>query len=421
MNRTPGLRVALADLCRRTSKRSSMARTAQEDIARLFERTPVRAVGGQRCWGQHFDWSQSQYGIYGTSSGIQTLAMAGRDFSSSLTREASAVIETIEDPDSRFQLQRDHLNSYKLAFCVEATLPTATAINHETFPSQRLIAAALPSGGWPDYRDDPAEEPDASELATAVSLWALRRFEIFHGMRECDYALRFLIARHSGYETDISLRGPTMLGYGLLAALAYADVPAARRMEGYQEVLARGEKVLTRWARRRRRRELFDQFRYDFIERPHDFGPRDSDFIALMPDCVAAMTFMQTPGRLNATRRRYLTRVIDGIVREVREQDFRPRNVDKRASIDHLWAQRVLTAFLSSGVQEAFRHRHRIRAASQLSFWSRVGMLVAVAAITAWAAVAIPASAKPWVAVLDTFTVVFGGLAAEMLAVRFLK
>jgi hypothetical protein len=421
MNRAPNLWTGLRDFLRRSSTRSNMARVAQEDIATLFERTPVSGLEGLRCWGQHFDWSQSQYGIYGTSSGLQALVMAGRDPGAALLREASTVLEAIEDPNGRFQIQRDHLNVYKLAFCAEAVLPAEGVIMEETFPGNRLMAAALPSGGWPDYRYNPAEEPDASELATAVSLWALRRFEICHGTRECEYALRFLIARLANEHTGASLRGPTLLGYDLLAALAYADVPAARRIDGYQETVRQAEKSLIRWARRRPLRELFDQFRYDFIERPSDAAPRDSDFMALMPDCIAPLAFMCAPNRLNAVRRRYIDRVIDGIVRRVRDQDFRPRNVDKRAAVDHLWAQRVLHEFLSTEVQEAFRHRHRIRMASRISFWFRVAMLLALAAATAWAAVTMPTAARAWMAVLDTLTVVFGGLAVEMLTVRYLK
>src|SRR5579859_3634019 len=144
MSRAPGIRTSLRDRCRRNSTRSSMARSTREEIAKLFERTPVRGVAGKRCWGQHFDWSQSQYGIYGTSSGIQALVMAGRDPQTSLLREAAAVLETIGDPDGRFQCQRDHLNVYKLAFCVEATLPAETVINRETPASKLLMAASLP-------------------------------------------------------------------------------------------------------------------------------------------------------------------------------------------------------------------------------------------------------------------------------------
>src|ERR1035438_2511524 len=110
MNRAPSLRTRLRDRVRRSSTRSSMARATQEDIASLFERTPVRGIEGLRCWGQHFDWSQSQYGIFGTSSGIQALVLAGRGPEASLLREASAVLNSIDDPNSHFQLQRDHLN-----------------------------------------------------------------------------------------------------------------------------------------------------------------------------------------------------------------------------------------------------------------------------------------------------------------------
>lgn len=416
-----GLGIVISERMRSHKTRVNEALAAREEIAKLFERSPVQRPGSnERCWGQHFDWSPSQYGIYGTSSGIQVLVIARRNPDMPLLREARAVMESMEDPQSRFQLQRDHLNVYKLAFYVEAVRPGESGITASTPATRRLISAALPSGGWPDYRHDPAEEPDATVLATAVSLYALRRFDAFHGTAECDKGLRFLVGRQNDYALDHSLRGPTVVGYALLALHSYNGLPVAQRIDGYAEAVDRAERELTRWTKRRARRELFDQFRYDFVERPTSSSTRDSDFIALMPDCIAGIAFMQRPTRLNASRRRHVVRVVDEIVRGVKANGFKPRNVDKRATVDHLWAQRVLGQFLDQSVMLAFKRRNRAKSASRVSFWSRTTLLLALAGAATWASSVLVHSAVG-IAAMVTFAAVTGGLAVEMLADRLLK
>jgi hypothetical protein len=416
-----GWLVRLREVVRLHSSRLLAAKNAREEIAYLFERTPVqRLETNQRCWGQHFDWSPTQYGIYGTSAGIESLTIAGRSPDSPLLREAKAVIALIEEPTSRFQLQRDHLNVYKIAVCVEAADSHLPVLAGTPAAYARLVSGALPSGGWPDYRHEPDEEPDATLLATAISLYALRRYESFYASAECASGLRFLADRQYGHDLSGSLQTPTLVGLSLLGLHAYRDAPVTQRIATYKDSVIKAERALTRWVSRRPERELFDQFRYDFIERPSSLGGRDSDFIALMPDCIIALAFMQAPNRLNAPRRRHVNRVIDGITKKVEKHDFKPRNVDKRAAVDHLWGQRVLGRFLDEGVMAAFSRKHRAQSASRLSFVSRFVGFSALSVGAAWASVGL-VNADLGDAALITMATILGGFAVELFAGRYLK
>ncbi|WP_395652826.1 hypothetical protein [Phycicoccus elongatus] len=414
---------ALKSSMRRDATRYKFSQSAKEDIAKLFESSTVRVLGGtDRCWGQHFDWSLTQHGIYGTSAGVQCLAMAGRSEDSPLMREADRVLCSLEDPAGQFQASNDHLNTYKLVFYVEGIEPTRPAITHQTLAAQRLVSAALSSGGWPDSRHATDDTPDATALATSSALWALRRFELFHGSDTCEAALRYVVSRHAGFALGKSLSGPTFMGYMLICLNSYARTLAADRVEGYAEARQALERRLTRWAKHRRRDDYFEQFRYDFVELPSTGASRDSDYIALMPDCLVALAFLEAPARLNAQRRRFVTHVLDALTDAVRDQSFRPRNVDRRSTVDHLWAQRVLHAFGRGDVRRAFGRKHRAQAAGNLSFWARVLPLFLFAGAATWVGLAdsIKMSGALQAGIM-TMGVLTGGLAVEMVAGRYLK
>jgi hypothetical protein len=337
---------------RAPARRARAASEARIKIVELFENS-IQDVGGHRGWGQDLDSQVSQYGIYGTSAGVQVIVTKDGE-NSGVVQDALNLLRTIEDPESLFRKKRDHLNTYKLIYCADATAPLQTSVASPSPPMDRLMTGALPGGLWGDYvAGDGLPVPLASELATALAVYALRRYDGFHGP-DCTAALKWLAETGSEHAWSAAdLKTPTRYAITLLALEAYAGTDAAKAVDGFEDKVRCFRRALTRWSRRRPRAYLCEQYRHDFVES----GPykAQSDFMAFMPDCIAAFAFLEAPQHLNSRRRRHARRVIDKVSSEVLRARFHPRNVGTRSSLDHLWAHRLLALFVPATVQAAMR------------------------------------------------------------------
>jgi hypothetical protein len=369
MLKTPGHRTRLAEGARRAN-------------ADEFIRNPVRDGRGRTAWGQFFDWSQTQYGVLGTSAGVEVVVSIG--YRGPMLSEALDVLGELHVPGSEFQRRRDHLNTFKLAAHADAIAAGRLRVEPPCEAMDALRDAALASCAWADHRADAEHvDPVPTVLATSVALRSLRRYTAYEGTEDCRAALAWLCDALLHYPRDaLPLARGTTLAAGLLALSAYRGTTSAGAVGSLLQATEHCERELTQWTGRRRRRELCEQLRHDFVAGPDD---RDSDFIALMPDVLAALAFAQTPSRLTFRRKRHLHRVIDKTAEDIRTRRVIARNVDKRALVDHLWVQRLLSLFVSAEVQRAVRERNLVGwRVGPLAFWFCQCVLMAVVGIAAW-------------------------------------
>ncbi|MFL5963885.1 MAG: hypothetical protein ACJ757_13440 [Gaiellaceae bacterium] len=342
------------------------AKAAEREVVQLFETAVIAAPGGRRAWGQVFDSPGGQYGIFGTSAGVQVLAPSYGE-THTLVSNATALLDLLDDAGSVFRKKKDHLNTYKLIARVEATSPTAAVVPSIVPATSALVAAALPGGGWGDYAGQTGNpDPNPTEVATSLALYSLRRFTSFRGSPQCTAALEWLseriLSRRSWEPTDLEV--PTLFAVALLAMQPYTDAEAGKIVNGLKPAIIKCRQSISRWSRYRPPEFVCEQFRHDFIEE----GPykRGGDFVALIPDCVASLALLESPEQLTYRTRTYVRKVVYRVSRDIVGSRFRPRNVRRRAALDHLWAQRVLRAYLASP-----RHSHLLLAHVRSWGWFR--------------------------------------------------
>src|SRR6185503_335385 len=157
----------------RHAKVRELATTAHEaraKIRRLFEEDMRNRRGGEPGWGQFLDGPKDPRGSYGTSAGVQVLAMDGYPTEGPGLGEALSYLSSLqisENPETRADL----LVTYKLAAFAEAADPSAPSVRDPCLPMDRLVSNCIPVGGWPESS---GEDWTPNFLATAVALLALR-------------------------------------------------------------------------------------------------------------------------------------------------------------------------------------------------------------------------------------------------------
>ncbi len=122
-------------------------------IVRLFERGIIHIDDNKCAWGQFLDVTRdnTQYGVYGTSAGIEVLILAGYSGDHEIISNAINLFsEAYKDPTCRFY-KKGNMNNYKMAFWVELIEPGKKEIDEKNLLLDDLIKNKIVGQGWGNY------------------------------------------------------------------------------------------------------------------------------------------------------------------------------------------------------------------------------------------------------------------------------
>jgi hypothetical protein len=327
------------------------ATTAVTRIVDAFENTHVDLGSDGIAWGQYLDsshFSDSQWGFYGTSAGLQVSAIRARlsNVDPSTDDLLQRVIALPDDADTTAPLfadkkgKGDFDNVIKLAAIAEAF-----DLDHDDVPTGTTpplvedlldaVAGGTPGTFWSTrLADDPARRKHDRDFPTAFVICALRRYEVFRQSELWHSTRRWLANR---VLHDAWFRTPTNCA---LAGLALMPHPAVARTDP-DEVLRGLERCvneLTRWTREQHTividRPIFNGF---------SIGKRN-DYIFLHPELVAAVLFLELDNP--PATRRFVLRVVEALsANTLQWQGFMGQS-GMISSVDQLWAARLLSRFI---------------------------------------------------------------------------
>ena len=132
------------------------ARQAHGVIESLFLTDVMSEDDDKWAWGQFFHdiREHKQYGIYGTSAGIQVLLMAGHGLQNKYVVGARKLIEeayTSRNDANRFYKDHHFDRVYKLTFLIEAECADLDRVEDPTASVEDLIGRILPEQGWGEF------------------------------------------------------------------------------------------------------------------------------------------------------------------------------------------------------------------------------------------------------------------------------
>lgn len=327
-------------------------------------------------WGQWLNEPYrigDQWGRYGSSAGVQVLAMTHQEFGAGTWPEACRALRlavdelfpdrvpppppaapqmhepTEDDPDP--WKHHDFQQPLKVAFCVDALAPDVDEVVQGPAPalvehlvSQRQKAEAC----WatrPPY--DPHRPIHDLVVVTAFALLALRRFPEVQRRDEIREAYRWL-ANHADDELGVNVRA--LCGLALRGAVGIAGEDAR-----VKAAIRSCDTSLRGW---------IDTNRQPILERPW-FSPyvdgKNIDYVFLTPEIVVALFFLG--GALDDTTEAYVRTVITHLTDNVNGpqvgQDPRGYRVQHalEGTVDQLWATRLLMAFVRWGDEQLGRAR----------------------------------------------------------------
>lgn len=363
----------------------SSCREARNIIAEMFVNTVVRpdGAGPLVAWGQYLDLRRKnlsqQYGIYGTSAGLQVLAMHDRTVYRGIIEAACSTlplvapsVSDIARPIHQYFLDKGDLNVvYKVAALADAVRPDLDSIPDPHTVVEALLGLRTQGGGWGYFRRPELDEFQSPNVhATSTALLALGRFSVFRTSPDSIEALTWLARNVNTSSLSISTLSIVLLALELLtdADNETAEIAGLRRD---------CRSVVTSWARRAAAEDTkrtIEATEY-LLPKPRSDTPLDKYehefvFMLYLPHCLAALALMKG-GNI---RDRHVRRFIVSVVRTVAvhicsARSFVAAGRNLESSVEHLWIYRLLKEFeqfepyekitdvVSDWVREAFTRR----------------------------------------------------------------
>ena len=318
-----------------------MPQKLKVQIRDLFIKTAISLDTNRRAWGQFLDDSRSntQYGVYGTSAGIQALTLCDYSVDHALISGASRTLQEvfeIREGEIIFLKHDDIFILYKMAYLAEATQPGQSTLE-KCKPLSEIISKVLPQTGWGDFYYSENERDEHPKVAaTAVALLAISRYREFHIDRACEYSIRFLCTRL----LENGSLGPHEYALAALALHEYKDTGA--RVSEYATSVQTCRDRMIEWARTRRAKDIGDSRVYYYSTCME--GHRENRYLFYFPDCLVALALLRHENPSQA--RRYVLRVVRHFaLQTIDKYGYVAKATGKISSVDQLWIVRLMREF----------------------------------------------------------------------------
>lgn len=326
--------------------------TTLTKLGRAFDTKEVPLENGGVAWGQYLDenhFSRKQWGFYGTSAALQTLAVRARS-RGTLPSEDSEIRRAVELPldqatsDPVFESKRragkeDFRNVIKLAFIADAlALDDEESVPAAATPPlvKDLMDLAVSGERWstrlPDDDDRFTKDQD---FPTAFIVSVLRRYDKFRRSPLWERSRLWLANRV--LQDGAFREQKTLLALTGLALLPHPGLPA-EDPSPVTSALDMCERELIRWIHTQTivlNRPVFNGF---------SIGERN-DYVFLHPELLVALFLLRrnSPPR----GRRFVLDVVNALERNVapRERAGFMGQDGMITSVDQLWAARLIQEF----------------------------------------------------------------------------
>jgi hypothetical protein len=329
------------------------ASTSAIRIVERFEKTAITPTdvpgdADSKAWGQYLDdehHSDSQWGFYGTSAGIQALMMKQRVFGTDPERINPLIMlalkqlpADISTTDSRFEHKRskgDFENIIKLAFIADALEPHDDDVADQPPPVvSTILSLAVNKEFWSSrVATDKARLNKERIFPTACILLVLQRYRAARGDSVYKDARLWLAER---VVQDHALDTPAnnaLIGLALLDRHETKDA----RPHGIATALQSCEDRLLEWT---------DSQRTIVIDRPIFYGfslGTRTDYSFLHPELLTALFLLRrgNPPKGRAYVLRVMKHLTDNIINH---NGFVGQN-GVMSSVDQMWAMRLIAEF----------------------------------------------------------------------------
>lgn len=310
-------------------------------IRELFIRTAIPLDDKRRAWGQFLDESRdnTQYGVYGTSAGLQVLTLSEYSVDNTLIAGAILTLQDIFEvaPGDRVFLEHDDIFIlYKMAYLAEATNPGQGSLS-ACKPVSEIIENVLPEMGWGEFfYSDREKDEHPKAVSTAIALLAICRYRDFRLQPACGHAIRWLCKRL----LENGSIGPHEYALAALALHDYRDVGV--NISEFPKAIETCKERLIEWARIRRKKDIGESKVYYYSTCME--GHRENRYLFFFPDCLVALALLKWDSPIDT--RRYILRVINHFATQTLSKNgYIAKATGRMSSVDQLWIFRLMREF----------------------------------------------------------------------------
>jgi hypothetical protein len=338
-----------------------LSRQARIVIAKTFADYPVHPNNNRGLigWGQYLDLRRKQlseqFGIYGTSAGLQILSMHNPNLYSELIDGARLILPLVtpQPPDAAddihdyFRRKGDLQVTYKVAALADAYRPELETVNDTIPVAETLADLRSQGGGWGYFRRPDLDEFEHPNVhATATALLALGRFSTFRESAACSEALDWLADN-----VDTSALSISTLAIIIMALQLVSGVDEQRM--NIRQLRDKCERVVVDWAHRsvpEDTKRIVEATEY-MLPKPHADAPlqnieQEFIFMIYLPHCLAALALAKSKTFNDGRTRRYVISVARSIATEICTTGaFVAAGRNLMSSVEHLWFYRFLKEF----------------------------------------------------------------------------
>jgi hypothetical protein len=341
-------------------QRSAQARNVIEN---LFLDAIVAPRGNLVAWGQYLDLRKrqisNQFGIYGTSAGIQVLLRHNAALHAELCGLAGMILpvdhpthDVFERPASEirtyFREKHDLEVLYKVAALVDVVEAQRDSVPGTGYRAvQLLLAMRRPNAGWPDFRGNGGLDQftDSKVHATACALLALARFPDVRAGTAWREAAGWLVQH-----LDPDVQSIATLSICHLALWSGDERPAGIA-DDEADARAACLRSIVDWAERTAPQDVLrtlEALEYLVPQRNQRTPLADHEFTFVLysPHCLAALALIRSGLPLSRKAERFVVEVVWVVAERIRTHgSFVAAGRTLVSSVEHLWIYRLLHQF----------------------------------------------------------------------------
>jgi hypothetical protein len=333
---------SLGSVMKRSSRLDGLARHVGESRRRITELIEESAlsINGYIAWGQFLDAPRktSQYGLYGTSAAVQILAASGYSTANPLISKALAAIPGLASikQDSLLYDNTDLALTFKEAAIIDACQPNEKEFVFTEPVEEMLLGQLIDGHGWGNYYDGNDQDDSPKILPTAHALLSLRRSREFCGSEKCEAILKWFCETASNIDA-MKIHEACMA----LLVLAEYESPGIKLMtyrRAYQSTIDQ----LCQWLKQRKANSIGEIASYHYWV--FNGGVQHNHYMYYPTDLLAALALIRA-GNPKPSRQK-VKKIIELLCRTISaEGGYRSRSSNRLATVDQMWAYRLLSAF----------------------------------------------------------------------------